>query len=253
MGDKDNSVKVAVRIRPLSDYEAVQDSTVCLSVIPGEAQIRAGGESLFSFDYVFGDDCTQDNIYDDCVSDLLEAAFEGFNATILAYGQTGSFLCRSFSFFHSRTYLLTRRCLLSVCFIVSGSGKTFTMGSAAEEVMSEESLGIIPRVIKRLFQMIEQREEENSRNTFKVYVQFLEIYGEDIKDLLDQTKTSKVAIRETRNGEIFVTGAKEELVNSFEQMVKALEDGTRNRTTASTKMNQTSSRSHGECSLTLLV
>jgi primosomal protein N' len=148
------------------------------------------------------------------VFDLLNAAFEGFNATILAYGQTGS-------------------------------GKTYTMGSAAEEVIAEENLGIIPRVIKNLFRMIREREEENSRSTYKVYVQFLEIYGEDIKDLLDQTKTSKVAIRETRSGEVFVTGAKEELVSSFEQMMKALEDGTKTRTTASTKMNQTSSRSHG--------
>lgn len=183
------------------------------------AQIRAGAETFFTFDHVFGSDTIQQTIYDECVADLLSAAFEGFNATILAYGQTGS-------------------------------GKTFTMGSAADgvlsDVMSEESLGIIPRVIKKLFQMIRQKEEENPRSTFKVYVQFLEIYGEDIKDLLDQTKTSKVAIRETRSGEVFVTGAKEELVSSFEQMRKALEDGTRNRTTASTKMNQTSSRSHGE-------
>ncbi len=232
MADKDTTVKVAVRIRPLNDYEAVQDSSLCIDVVSGETQvsleyyicirrefylllqIRAGANTFYTFDNVFGIETTQETIYESCVADLLLAAFEGFNATILAYGQTGS-------------------------------GKTFTMGSAAEEVISDENLGIIPRVIKNLFQMIHDKEEINSRSTYKVYVQFLEIYGEDIKDLLDQTKTSKVNIRETRGGEVFVTGAKEELVSSYEQMMKALEDGTKNRTTASTKMNQTSSRSHG--------
>lgn len=119
------------------------------------------------------------------------------------------------------------------------------MGSSADQIIAEETAGIIPRFIKNLFHQIKQKEEEDSTTAFKVYVQFLEIYGEDIRDLLDQTKTSKVVIRETRNGEVFITGAKEEMVSSFEQMMKALEDGTRNRTTASTKMNLTSSRSHG--------
>ena len=64
------------------------------------------------------------------------------------------------------------------------------MGSAAEEVMSEDSLGIIPRVIKNLFQIIQQKEEENSRHTFKVYVQFLEIYGEDTPDSPSPARTS---------------------------------------------------------------
>lgn len=120
------------------------------------------------------------------------------------------------------------------------------MGSSADQIIAEETAGIIPRFIKNLFHMIRQKEEEDPNHAFKVYVQFLEIYGEDIRDLLDQTRTSKVVIRETRNGEVFLTGAREELVSSFEQMMKALEDGTRNRTTSSTKMNLTSSRSHGK-------
>lgn len=169
--------------------------------------------------------------------------FEGFNATILAYGQTGT----QFSFLVDSAYIAIR--LLFYCFTIyfSGSGKTFTMGSSADQIIAEETAGIIPRFIKNLFHTIRQKEEEDTNHAFKVYVQFLEIYGEDIRDLLDQTKTSKVVIRETRSGEVFLTGAREELVSSFEQMMKALEDGTRNRTTSSTKMNSTSSRSHGKC------
>ena len=148
------------------------------------------------------------------MTDLVNSAFEGFNATIIAYGQTGS-------------------------------GKTYTMGSSADLRMTSESMGIIPRVIQLLFDSILEKEVDNPRSSYKVHVQFLEIYGEDIRDLLDKTKTSKVTIRETANGEVFVSGAREEVVSSTAQMMKSLEEGSRHRTTASTCMNNESSRSHG--------
>lgn len=145
------------------------------------------------------------------------AAFEGFNATILAYGQTGS-------------------------------GKTWTMGSSTDSGTTHLTQGIIPRVIRHIFNLVDDKEREDPNSSYKIQVQFLEIYGEDIRDLLDQTKTSKVAIREAPSGDVFVTGAREEVVSSVQQMMKALEDGTKNRTTAATKMNQSSSRSHGNLS-----
>lgn len=120
------------------------------------------------------------------------------------------------------------------------------MGSSSEYKMTLDSMGIIPRVIRKLFAMIRQKETDAPNCSYKVHVQFLEIYGEDMKDLLDPTRTSKVSIRESPEGEVFVSGAKEEQVSSYEQMMKALEDGSRHRTTASTKMNQSSSRSHGK-------
>ena len=168
----------------------------------------------FTFDHTFDSDASQSNIFDECVTDLVNSAFEGFNATIIAYGQTGS-------------------------------GKTYTMGSSADLRMTSESMGIIPRVIQLLFDSILEKEVDNPRSSYKVHVQFLEIYGEDIRDLLDKTKTSKVTIRETANGEVFVSGAREEVVSSTAQMMKSLEEGSRHRTTASTCMNNESSRSHG--------
>lgn len=142
------------------------------------------------------------------------ASFEGFNATILAYGQTGS-------------------------------GKTYTMGSSIDPRTTVETEGIIPRVIKQMFETVEVNEKENPCRSFKISVQFLEIYGDDIRDLLDPTKTSRVAIRSSPTGEIYVSGAREEIVSSAQQMFKVLEDGTKFRTTAATCMNQASSRSHG--------
>lgn len=119
------------------------------------------------------------------------------------------------------------------------------MGSSADLRITTETMGIIPRVIRTLFETVKRRESEDHTSTYKIQVQFLEIYGDDIKDLLDYTKTSKVAIRETVNGDVFISGAREEVVGSAEQMLKSLEDGTKHRTTAATRMNQQSSRSHG--------
>jgi hypothetical protein len=127
------------------------------------------------------------------------------------------------------------------------------MGSAAATNVPFENQGIIPRVIRDIFQLVERKEYEDRNSTYKIQIQFLEIYGEDIKDLLDQTKTSRVTIRETSSGDVFVAGAREEVVSSAEQMMKALEDGTRHRTTASTRMNQSSSRSHGELQTLIFV
>lgn len=126
----------------------------------------------------------------------------------------------------------------------TGSGKTWTMGSSSDLCMTAVTAGIIPRVIHDIFDIIAVKEQSNRNCTYKIQVQFLEIYGDDIKDLLDLTKTSRVCIRETQGGDVFVSGAKEEVVTSAAQMMKTLEDGTRHRTTAATRMNQTSSRSH---------
>lgn len=120
------------------------------------------------------------------------------------------------------------------------------MGSGSSDMrLGGDSFGIIPRVIKSLFDIILQKEEDDPNSSYKVHIQFLELYGEDIKDLLEHNKTSKVTIRESAAGDVFVSGAREETVCSASQMMRALEDGSRHRTTASTLMNSASSRSHG--------
>jgi hypothetical protein len=74
---------------------------------------------------------------------------------------------------------------------------------------------------------------------------FVEIYNEEIKDLLHPDTPSKsISIREDANGDIILAGVKEEVVTSFENMIRCLEHGSVFRTTGSTLMNQQSSRSH---------
>ena len=127
-----------------------------------------------------------------------------------------------------------------------GSGKTYTMGSSGDNTaVTTETQGIIPRVIHCLFDIVSMKESGDSNSTYKIGVQFLEIYGEDIRDLLDITKTSKVAVRENFSGEVYVTGACEQLVTSPQQMMRVLGEGSKHRVTSATLMNQSSSRSHG--------
>ncbi|CAM9385794.1 unnamed protein product, partial [Choristocarpus tenellus] len=209
-------VRVAVRVRPLLSFEKSERLGECVGCIPGSSQVYVGseanGKNNFTFDFTFPKNCEQRILYDDCVGSLLEAFFEGFNATILAYGQTGS-------------------------------GKTYTMGSASSLRLSEEEQGIIPRVISGMYDMVRETSEDHPHVSYTVRCQFLEIYGEDIHDLLEPAG-STVTIREGQNGEVNVHGAKEELVHGAEEMAMLLERGSLCRTTGSTLMNAHSSRSH---------
>ena len=147
----------------------------------------------------------------------------GFNATILAYGQTGS-------------------------------GKTFTMGSGYTIGVKEEDLGIIPRVIRMIF---DEKEARKQKAEIIIKCSFLEIYNEELHDLLERKMSSstminqimpatkEISIREEKNGTISVYGLKEMTVNSAEEMAGCLDMGSSQRVTACTLMNSSSSRSHG--------
>jgi kinesin family protein 4/21/27 len=171
-------------------------------------------------------------VFGDTVAPLLDSCLKGYNATVIAYGQTGS-------------------------------GKTWTMGSGNNLHMQDEELGIIPRVITRLFDSIQRLsqgsqgggdggdsgvggEEEGGRVEFLVRCEFLEIYGETINDLLDPVagSTKEVSIRELENGDVAAIGCIQEQVGNAEDLLNCLEKGSLNRTTGSTMMNAQSSRSH---------
>jgi kinesin family protein 4/21/27 len=150
--------------------------------------------------------------------------FSGYNATVLAYGQTGS-------------------------------GKTFTMGSGYTIGLKDEDLGIIPRVIRLIFDEVDKRKQKAE---FIIKCSFLEIYNEELNDLLDHSSVTsnnqaaldrfiqkkEITIREEKNGNISVFGLREEKVNSYEELAACLDRGSNFRSTASTLMNNCSSRSH---------
>lgn len=150
------------RIRPQIPREIIDMCRICTQVTPNEPQVVLGTDKAFTYDYVFDVDSTQSEIYQSCVERLVNGSMKGYNATVLAYGQTGS-------------------------------GKTFTMGTGFECEIIESQEGIIPRAVRHLFSSINNLKEnpydENGvcmeMLQFSVGAQFMELYNEEIIDLLD--------------------------------------------------------------------
>ncbi|XP_041527710.1 kinesin-like protein KIF21A isoform X19 [Microtus oregoni] len=221
----ESSVRVAVRIRPQLAKEKIEGCHICTSVTPGEPQVFLGKDKAFTFDYVFDIDSQQEQIYTQCIEKLIEGCFEGYNATVFAYGQTGA-------------------------------GKTYTMGTGFDVNIMEEEQGIISRAVKHLFRSIEEKKSTAIKNgvpppEFKVNAQFLELYNEEVLDLFDTTrdidaknKKSNIRIHEDSTGGIYTVGVTTRTVNTEPEMMQCLKLGALSRTTASTQMNVQSSRSH---------
>ncbi|KAF9919665.1 hypothetical protein FBU30_010681 [Linnemannia zychae] len=247
----ETSVQVALRIRPLvTDIRShnrgrLRPETEVLSLIERSATPSSiSGSSTpqdvhqqvvvvplqrhFAFDHIFGTDATQEEIYRGCVKRMVDKFMEGYNVTIMAYGQTSS-------------------------------GKTYTMGTGAPsaEDRGSTSEGIIPRAMSQLFQEAKRPPPiypgfrvPPLKTTFRV--SFVEIYNEELIDLLVRGDfRPPVSIREDAKGNIYWTGVQEIVVSSVEEVIHLLWFGSQNRQTHSTEMNEKSSRSHAIFSITL--
>ncbi|KAF3339700.1 chromosome-associated kinesin KIF4 [Carex littledalei] len=226
MEGSDDSVKVAVNIRPLITSELLDGCTDCVTVTPGEPQVQINSH-VFTYDHVYGSSGPQScRIFQECIMPLVDAVFRGYNATVLGYGQTGS-------------------------------GKTYTMGTYCSG--ETNAGGVIPKVMEEIFEKVNKRSDNVE---FLIRVSFIEIFNEEVFDLLDpQSQTTKSAchkttrmgsrpnrvpiqIKETALGGITLAGVIERTLKSKEEMASLLAQGSSNRATASTYMNSQSSRSH---------
>ncbi len=137
------------------------------------------------------------------------------------------------------------------------------MGSGYTIGLKDEELGIIPRVIRLIFDEVEKRK---SKAEFIIKCTFLEIYNEELNDLLDHgnltsardaavidrfMQKKEISIREEKNGSISVFGLREEKVSCYEELAACLDKGSNFRSTASTLMNNCSSRSHAIFTITI--
>ena len=134
----------------------------------------------------------------------------------------------------------------------TGSGKTFTMGSEAHvEPEASSHAGLIPRFITDFFLEMQRKKGDSDKGVegsqvlldYSLKASFLEVYGEDVHDLLDANRES-LPLREDSKGGIVVTGLKTRSISNTAEALQVLHEGTMNRTTAATLMNHTSSRSH---------
>ncbi|GJD11846.1 Kinesin-2 [Galdieria sulphuraria] len=164
----------------------------------------------FSFDRIFGPESTQEDIFEE-ISQLVQSALDGYRVCIFAYGQTGS-------------------------------GKTYTMLGGENEGES----GIIPKSMRKIFSAAEYLHEQNWE--FHLKASFLEIYNETIRDLLADHTISKERNYDIKidrlTGATYVVGLTVEDISTPYQLEKLLKKSVANRSTAATRCNERSSRSH---------
>lgn len=215
------NVKVVCRFRPLNDRERRESDKVCV-VLDGNGTtvdvVSVDGYSdrhTFHFDRIFGFDSAQEQVYNTVAKPVVDGLFEGYNGTIIAYGQTAS-------------------------------GKTFTMEGS--DIDDPELRGITPRVVDTVFEMIEASPPYLD---FTLKVSMVEIYLEKLRDLID-TFHDNLEIREHKDTGIYVEGLSEHFVTSPAAVYDKIRRGSENRATASTNMNRDSSRSHSVFILTLI-
>lgn len=219
-------IKVFVRVRPLTQGTGLTtdgDQSLCLSVTsPNTIRLLSKPEPrTFTYDHVADMDTSQDSVFTSVGKNIVESCMNGYNGTIFAYGQTGS-------------------------------GKTFTMlGPSELDNFTDELRGVIPRSFEYLFFLINREVERSGQSkSFLCKCSFIEIYNEQIYDLLD-TASASLFLRENIKKGLFVEGAVEKFVNSAAEAYQVLSMGWRNRRVASTSMNRESSRSHAVFTMTL--
>ncbi|XP_064610861.1 kinesin-like protein KIF15 [Liolophura sinensis] len=218
-GDGD-AIKVFVRVRPPAEADMGVDveRNWCLSVDENRNAVimKAKPEAkIFLFDNVADISVTQEAVFCTVGKKIIESCVEGYNGTIFAYGQTGS-------------------------------GKTFTMLGPSDDVdnFHHELRGIIPRSFEFLFNLINREiEMHGEKKEFLCKCSFLEIYNEQIFDLLDTTSPC-LHLRESIKKGVYVSGLTEQVVTSALEAYQVLRSGWLNRRVASTSMNRESSRSH---------
>lgn len=210
------NVNVICRFRPINDLErASGNEQICDYTSPTSLTFHSSREKnvyRFNFDRIFPPSSTQQDIYDFGVKGIIDSVLDGYNGTVLAYGQTSS-------------------------------GKTYTMQGEMEE---QSKQGIIPRMISHVFKHIYKHEDTD----FMIKVSMIEIYQEKIRDLFDVSRVN-LNIREDSIKGIYVDGASERYVGCPNDVLALLEIGSANRAQAATNMNEHSSRSHSIFILTI--
>mmetsp|Transcript_20257 Transcript_20257/g.44229 ORF Transcript_20257/g.44229 Transcript_20257/m.44229 type:complete len:701 (+) Transcript_20257:74-2176(+) len=211
-------VKVVTRCRPLSETE-VKDNRQCVVQLVNPTTLKVAapkGDQTFLFEKAYGPGSSQDEVFQTTARPIVDSVLEGYNGTIFAYGQTGS-------------------------------GKTYTMEG------SDEQPGIIPRTFEYLASRMSEVSASSGRE-YVVYLSFLEIYNEEIRDLLatKQQQQAKLEIKESKEKGMYVAGLGQHVVTGVQEMARKLQLGKRNRSVGSTKMNAESSRSHSILTLTVV-
>ncbi|KAG1688313.1 hypothetical protein DVH05_003746 [Phytophthora capsici] len=201
------NVQVAVRCRPLNAREKAAGRGAVVQCKPNANELAVVKRKTYTFDRVFGQYSTQKDVFTSVVRPAVDESLAGYNCTVFAYGQTGT-------------------------------GKTYTMQGDLSP--GSETAGIIPRSVRYIFDALEASGEE-----FSVRVSFLQLYNEELKDLLDPDADKKLRLMEdTKRGGIYCMNLLEVTATTAKHVYELVNTGVKNRITSETLMNENSSRSH---------
>uniref|UniRef100_A0A5F8GL21 Kinesin family member 13B n=1 Tax=Monodelphis domestica TaxID=13616 RepID=A0A5F8GL21_MONDO len=215
VGDSMTKIKFDLHTKCVVDVDANK-----VILYPANTNLSKG--DVFAYDHCFWsmDESVkekyagQDAVFQCLGENILQNAFDGYNACIFAYGQTGS-------------------------------GKSYTMMGTADQP------GLIPRLCSGLFERTQK--EENEEQSFKVEVSYMEIYNEKVRDLLDPKGSRQtLKVREHNVLGPYVDGLSKLAVTSYKDIESLMSEGNKSRTVAATNMNEESSRSHAVGKLSLV-
>lgn len=221
-------IRVAVRMRPLNEREnelisnnPYRNKRSWQVLKEHNSIVQIGndglpiddrqGKSVFTFDGVFSENDSTKDVYDYIAKGMAKAVVEGRNASIFSYGQTSS-------------------------------GKTHTMqgGNSIKEGMKHKK-GLVHLAAAELFHEIEQCKDRE----FFITVSVMEIYNEELRDLLTKngSESSRIQIRQHKSTGVYVTTTRREAL-TYAKLIQWLSYGERQRIVAQTPLNKRSSRSH---------
>ncbi|KAM7395080.1 hypothetical protein PAMA_006704 [Pampus argenteus] len=212
------SVKVVVRCRPLNRKEESNGPAGCIVQMDlrlGQVILRnprappSEPQKTFTFDAVYDANSKQRDLYDESVRPLIDSVLAGFNGTIFAYGQTGT-------------------------------GKTYTMQGAW---LDPEKRGVIPNAFDHIFTHISRSQSDKQ---YLVRASYLEIYREEVRDLLDPNHGNARALelRENPDTGVYVQDLTSCVCKSIKEIEEVMNVGNQARAVGATDMNEHSSRSH---------
>ncbi|KAK8487057.1 hypothetical protein V6N13_016273 [Hibiscus sabdariffa] len=203
-------VRVAVRLRPRNAEECVADADFadCVELQPELKRLKLRKNNwdseTYEFDEVLTEFASQKRVYEVVAKPVVESVLDGYNGTVMAYGQTGT-------------------------------GKTFTLGRLGEEDTSAR--GIMVRSLEEILANV-------SPETDSVSVSYLQLYMETIQDLLDPANDNISIVEDPKTGDVSLPGATHVEIRDEQNFLELLRIGEAHRIAANTKLNTESSRSH---------
>ncbi|ESQ35587.1 hypothetical protein EUTSA_v10006731mg [Eutrema salsugineum] len=203
-------VRVAVRLRPRNGEELIADADFadCVELQPEVKRLKLRKNNwdtdTFEFDEVLTEYASQKRVYEVVAKPVVEGVLDGYNGTIMAYGQTGT-------------------------------GKTYTLGQLGEEDVADR--GIMVRAMEDIL-------AEVSLETDSISVSYLQLYMETVQDLLDPANDNIAIVEDPKSGDVSLPGATLVEIRDQHSFLELLQLGEAHRFAANTKLNTESSRSH---------